>query len=162
MKAWLFTGAHEPLKLIERKDPKAGPGQEMVDVRAAGLCHSDVGFLDGHLRRHCCGTPRRSGRSGQAGPFGSYYLDGHAHGQGRHLARRARRMAGFDSRCLATHGSWRTGDCCFHRWIRRYTGVLGSSAARRGRWPPGRHTLKTHIEGKICRLTLTLAMTRSM
>jgi propanol-preferring alcohol dehydrogenase len=49
MRAWLFTGAHEPLKLIDRDDPKAGPGQVVVDVRAAGLCHSDVGFLDGTL-----------------------------------------------------------------------------------------------------------------
>jgi alcohol dehydrogenase, propanol-preferring len=49
MKAWLFSGAHEPLKLIEREDPNPGPGQVVVDVRAAGLCHSDVGFLDGTL-----------------------------------------------------------------------------------------------------------------
>jgi propanol-preferring alcohol dehydrogenase len=49
MKAWLFTGAHEPLKLIEREDPKPGPDQVVVDVCAAGLCHSDVGFLDGTL-----------------------------------------------------------------------------------------------------------------
>ena len=49
MKAWLFSGAHEPLKLIDRDDPKAGPGQVVIDVRAAGLCHSDVGFMDGTL-----------------------------------------------------------------------------------------------------------------
>jgi propanol-preferring alcohol dehydrogenase len=49
MQAWLFSGAHRPLELIERSDPQAGPGQVVVDVRAAGLCHSDVGFLDGTL-----------------------------------------------------------------------------------------------------------------
>ena len=49
MQAWLFKGAHEPLELIERSDPQAGPGQVVVDVRAAGLCHSDVGFMDGTL-----------------------------------------------------------------------------------------------------------------
>jgi propanol-preferring alcohol dehydrogenase len=49
MKAWLFSGANQPLELIERSDPHAGPGQVVVDVRAAGLCHSDVGFLDGTL-----------------------------------------------------------------------------------------------------------------
>jgi propanol-preferring alcohol dehydrogenase len=49
MKAWLFTGIDEPLRLIERDDPRPGPGQVVVDVKAAGLCHSDVGFLDGTL-----------------------------------------------------------------------------------------------------------------
>lgn len=49
MKAWLFTGAHEPLQRIERPDPEPGPGQVVINVRGAGLCHSDVGFLDGTL-----------------------------------------------------------------------------------------------------------------
>ncbi len=49
MKAWLFTGAHQPLQLIERETPRAGPGEVVLDVRAAGLCHSDVGRMDGTL-----------------------------------------------------------------------------------------------------------------
>jgi propanol-preferring alcohol dehydrogenase len=49
MKAWLFTGAHQPLQLIERETPRAGPGEIVLAVRAAGLCHSDVGRLDGTL-----------------------------------------------------------------------------------------------------------------
>lgn len=49
MKAWLLTAANEPLRRIERDDPRPGPGQAVVDVRAAGICHSDVGFLDGTL-----------------------------------------------------------------------------------------------------------------
>ena len=49
MKAWLLSGANKPLQLIECEDPQPGPGQVVVDVRAAGLCHSDVGFLDGTL-----------------------------------------------------------------------------------------------------------------
>jgi propanol-preferring alcohol dehydrogenase len=49
MKAWQFTGAHKPLELIERPDPVPGPGQVVLDVRGAGLCLSDVGFLDGTL-----------------------------------------------------------------------------------------------------------------
>jgi propanol-preferring alcohol dehydrogenase len=49
MKAWLFTGAHQPLQRVEREDPRPGPGQAVLDVRAAGLCHSDVGFLDGTI-----------------------------------------------------------------------------------------------------------------
>ncbi len=34
---------------IERDDPRPGPGQVLVDVRAAGICHSDVGSIDGTL-----------------------------------------------------------------------------------------------------------------
>lgn len=47
MKAWLFTGAHEPLKLIERELPQPGPGEVVVEVRGSGLCHSDVGCMEG-------------------------------------------------------------------------------------------------------------------
>lgn len=49
MRAWQFTGAGEPLQLVELPAPTPGPGQVVVDVRAAGLCHSDVGFVDGHI-----------------------------------------------------------------------------------------------------------------
>lgn len=57
MKAWLFTGVGEPLQLIERPDPVPGPGQVVVDVKAAGMCHSDVGFLDGTLTWMLPGLP---------------------------------------------------------------------------------------------------------
>jgi propanol-preferring alcohol dehydrogenase len=49
MKAWRLTAAHEPLVLTEVPEPVAGPGEVVIDVRAASLCHSDVGFLDGTL-----------------------------------------------------------------------------------------------------------------
>lgn len=49
MKGWLFHGAKKPLELIEREDPSAGAGQVVIKVRAAGLCHSDVGRLEGTL-----------------------------------------------------------------------------------------------------------------
>jgi propanol-preferring alcohol dehydrogenase len=49
MKAWLFTGAREPLQLIERDNPQPGAGEVLLEVRAAGLCHSDVGRMDGTL-----------------------------------------------------------------------------------------------------------------
>ncbi|MFM5930178.1 MAG: alcohol dehydrogenase catalytic domain-containing protein [Novosphingobium sp.] len=57
MKAWLFTGVGDPLQLIERDDPQPGPGQVVVDVKAAGLCHSDCGFLDGTLTWMLPGLP---------------------------------------------------------------------------------------------------------
>ena len=49
MKAWLFTGAHRKLELIERETPRPGPGEVLVEVRGSGLCHSDVGRMDGTL-----------------------------------------------------------------------------------------------------------------
>ncbi len=49
VKAWQLTGANEPLRRIDREDPRPGPGQAVLDVRAAGICHSDVGFIDGTL-----------------------------------------------------------------------------------------------------------------
>lgn len=46
MKGWEFTTTHEPLRLVSRPEPIATPGEVVIDVRAAGLCHSDVGALD--------------------------------------------------------------------------------------------------------------------
>lgn len=46
MKAWQFTGTHEPLALNEVDPPVAGPGQVLLKIRAAGICHSDVGVLE--------------------------------------------------------------------------------------------------------------------
>ncbi|WP_329060805.1 zinc-binding dehydrogenase [Streptomyces sp. NBC_01429] len=49
MKAWQFTEVGKPLSHNEIPEPEAGPGEIVIEVRAAGLCHSDVGFLDGTL-----------------------------------------------------------------------------------------------------------------
>lgn len=46
MKAWQFTGTNKPLELNELAEPQAGPGQVVVEVKAAGVCHSDVTALD--------------------------------------------------------------------------------------------------------------------
>lgn len=46
MKGWLFTDTHIPLKLIEKPDPVAVPGEVVVDIKASGLCHSDVAALE--------------------------------------------------------------------------------------------------------------------
>jgi propanol-preferring alcohol dehydrogenase len=46
MRGWLFHGAHKPL---EQDDPHAGPGEVVIKTRAGGLCHSDVGRLEGTL-----------------------------------------------------------------------------------------------------------------
>ncbi|MGW0982161.1 zinc-binding dehydrogenase [Streptomyces xiamenensis] len=49
MKAWQFTEVGAPLALHEIPEPEPQPGEIVIEVRAAGLCHSDVGFLDGTL-----------------------------------------------------------------------------------------------------------------
>ena len=47
MKGWLFKEIHKPLELVEREDPKLGEGQISIEIKAAGLCHSDVGLMEG-------------------------------------------------------------------------------------------------------------------
>jgi alcohol dehydrogenase, propanol-preferring len=46
MQAWQFTNTHEPLVLNDIQEPTAGPGEVLLDMKAAGLCHSDVGLLE--------------------------------------------------------------------------------------------------------------------
>lgn len=46
MKAWQFTGTHQPLVLNDVPEPTAGPEEVLIDIKAAGLCHSDVSVLD--------------------------------------------------------------------------------------------------------------------
>ena len=46
MRAWQFTNTHEPLVLAELDEPRAAPGEVVIDVKAAGLCHSDVGLME--------------------------------------------------------------------------------------------------------------------
>ncbi|MGO2633588.1 MAG: zinc-binding dehydrogenase [Galactobacter sp.] len=46
MKAWRFNGTHKPFEEQDIPEPEAGPGQVKIDVKAAGLCHSDVGILE--------------------------------------------------------------------------------------------------------------------
>jgi propanol-preferring alcohol dehydrogenase len=46
MNAWHFTGTHKPFEKVEVDTPTAGPGQILIQTKAAGLCHSDVGILE--------------------------------------------------------------------------------------------------------------------
>ena len=46
-KGWLFSEFQQPLSLVDVGDPQLGPRQVVVDVAAAGLCHSDLGIIDG-------------------------------------------------------------------------------------------------------------------
>lgn len=44
MKAWQFSNTNEPLVRVELRSV-VGPGEVVVRVRAAELCHTDVGVL---------------------------------------------------------------------------------------------------------------------
>lgn len=63
MKAWQFVGTDKPLELNEVPEPTAGPGQVVVDVKASGVCHSDVSTLDdpGWMALFQKGLPRTMG-----------------------------------------------------------------------------------------------------
>ena len=45
MKAWQFTQTHQPLQRVDIAEPTPGPGEVVIDIAAAGLCHSDVGAM---------------------------------------------------------------------------------------------------------------------
>jgi len=46
MSAWQWTGTGRPLSLQEVPVPEPGDDEVLVRVRAAGMCHSDVGEID--------------------------------------------------------------------------------------------------------------------
>ncbi|MEW1722515.1 zinc-binding dehydrogenase [Streptomyces sp. NPDC093109] len=49
MRAWQFTGVNEPLHLAELPEPTPAAHEIVLAVKAAGLCHSDVSFIDGTI-----------------------------------------------------------------------------------------------------------------
>ena len=49
MRACQFVEVNKPLVGIELATPEPGPGEVRLDLRAAGMCHSDVGFYNGTI-----------------------------------------------------------------------------------------------------------------
>ncbi|MCW3777523.1 zinc-binding dehydrogenase [Levilactobacillus namurensis] len=45
MRGWRFTDTNVPLKLVEQPDPEPADDEVVIAVKAAGLCHTDVGIL---------------------------------------------------------------------------------------------------------------------
>lgn len=45
MRSWQFTGVNEPLALNDVPEPTPGVGEVLIEIKAAGLCHSDVGVM---------------------------------------------------------------------------------------------------------------------
>ena len=49
MRAIVFDGPGRPLRPAEMGDPVAGPGELLLEVRACGLCRTDLHILDGEV-----------------------------------------------------------------------------------------------------------------
>jgi propanol-preferring alcohol dehydrogenase len=49
MRAMVLEGQRQPLRLAELPEPVAGPGQVLLDVRACGVCRTDLHIVDGDL-----------------------------------------------------------------------------------------------------------------
>ncbi|MCL1801306.1 MAG: zinc-binding dehydrogenase [Promicromonosporaceae bacterium] len=45
MRAWQYPGKQQPISLNEVPEPVPGPTQVIIDVQAAGLCHSDLMYM---------------------------------------------------------------------------------------------------------------------
>lgn len=61
MKAWRYVGSGQPLTLTEIEEPTPGDGEVVIDVRAAGICHTVVGMLDGTLAHLLSDQPQTLG-----------------------------------------------------------------------------------------------------
>ena len=46
MKAWQYMGEQRPIQLNDIPEPTPGPTQVIIDMRAAGLCHSDLMYME--------------------------------------------------------------------------------------------------------------------
>lgn len=49
MRAWHFVEVGKPLEGVELADPVPSAGEVVVDIKAAGLCHTDISFMDGQV-----------------------------------------------------------------------------------------------------------------
>lgn len=49
MKAMLFEKPGTPLRYVERAIPPVGPGQVLIQVKACGVCRTDLHVVDGEL-----------------------------------------------------------------------------------------------------------------
>jgi propanol-preferring alcohol dehydrogenase len=49
MRAMLFDAPDRPLRAAEVPEPEAGPGQLLIEVRACGVCRTDLHIVDGEV-----------------------------------------------------------------------------------------------------------------
>ena len=48
MRSAVLTAPGGPLEIVEREEPRPGPGEILVRVTACGMCFSEVNHLRGH------------------------------------------------------------------------------------------------------------------
>ncbi|WP_181311729.1 alcohol dehydrogenase catalytic domain-containing protein [Nocardioides campestrisoli] len=93
MRAWEYDGHRTAL--VERPDPVPGPGQAVLDVTAAGLCHSDLTL---------------TGRPAESHPFPLPLVLGHeVAGTVRRVGEGVVGVAVGDA--VVVHGPWGCGAC---------------------------------------------------
>ncbi|GGO75113.1 NAD(P)-dependent alcohol dehydrogenase [Nocardioides deserti] len=93
MRAWEYDG--QKVTLVERPAPVPGPGQVVLDVTAAGLCHSDLTL---------------TGRPAESHPFPLPLVLGHeVAGTVRELGEGITGLAVGDP--VVVHGPWGCGEC---------------------------------------------------
>ena len=51
MHAMLFVKSGLPLKLVQREEPEAGPGELLLRVSACGVCRTDLHIIDSELSK---------------------------------------------------------------------------------------------------------------
>lgn len=49
MRAMVFEGVGRPLRMQERSLPRVGPGELLIEVKACGVCRTDLHLLDGEI-----------------------------------------------------------------------------------------------------------------
>jgi alcohol dehydrogenase, propanol-preferring len=49
MRAMVFEGVGKPLRELERSLPRASPGELLIEVKACGVCRTDLHLLDGEV-----------------------------------------------------------------------------------------------------------------
>jgi alcohol dehydrogenase, propanol-preferring len=49
MRAIVFEGVGRPLRALQRPVPRAGPGELLLEVKACGVCRTDLHLLDGEV-----------------------------------------------------------------------------------------------------------------
>jgi propanol-preferring alcohol dehydrogenase len=49
MLAWHFVETGQPIVSVDIPDPVPSAGEVLVDITAAGLCHTDISFIDGDV-----------------------------------------------------------------------------------------------------------------
>lgn len=93
MKALRFLAAHQPAAVLEIPCPQPGPGEVLIKIGAAGVCHSDL-----HLLSH--------GRPGGAAQFTL------GHENAGWVAQLGANVSGLkEGDAVAVYGAWGCGHC---------------------------------------------------